>query len=44
MKKLYSFKSFNSNPSALGVDRLWNDVKDFLVGKDIIYDSDFDGV
>ena len=23
MKKLYSFKSFNSNPSALGVDRLW---------------------
>ena len=32
MKKLYSFKSFNSNPSALGVDRLWNDV---IIGREI---------
>ena len=32
MKKLYSFKSFNSNPSALGVDRLWNNV---IIGKGI---------
>ncbi len=26
MKKLYSFKSFNSNPSVLGADRLWNNI------------------
>ena len=32
MKKLYSFKSFNSNPSVLGVDRLWNDI---IAGKGI---------
>ena len=44
MKKQYLHNSFSYNPSVLGADRLWNDVKDFLVGKDIIYDSDFDGV
>ena len=42
MKKLYSFKSFNSNPSALGADRLWLNVK--ICREDVVHDKDYDGI
>lgn len=42
MKKRNSYKSFSYNPSVLGADRLWNDVRDIIVGKNV--KNDYDGI
>lgn len=44
MKNLNNNLNFTSNPSYLGADRLWVSGSDELIGKDIIYDNDYDGI
>ena len=43
MKNLFNLKSFVSNPSYLGDDKLWAG-SDELIGRDIIYDNEYDGI
>lgn len=38
MKNQFTYKSFNSNPSVLGADRLWLNVK--IGREDVIVDKD----
>lgn len=42
MKNLFNLKSFLSNPSYLGADRVWDNVKGCR--EDVICDNDYHGI
>ena len=44
MKNQFVYKSFNSNPSVLGADRLWADGTNELSREDTTIGNDYDGI